>query len=71
MPPIMVNRGELVGFCNKVAMDLNIAWLSSHHRVRIMEVPTVITAQEDNEGYQKEPRPKEEPFMRFLKAETG
>jgi len=73
MPPIMVHKGELERYTNAVGTDLKIVWRSLHKRMRIMEVPTikhaVETAEEAEEPFQQST--KEEPFMQFLKAETG
>jgi hypothetical protein len=70
MAPIMVHRGELERYTQKVASDLGIVWRSSHRRLRIMEVPPIRIAQEKEE--------KEttafggvEPFMQYIKEETG
>lgn len=74
MPPIMVHKGELERYTDKVATDLGIVWQSPHHRVRIMELPTIVQAKEeqdeavdDGKGFTK----GEEPFMKFIKEETA
>ncbi|CAB9520719.1 expressed unknown protein [Seminavis robusta] len=74
MPPIMVHKGELDRYCTKVAVDLNIAWLSSHHRIRVVEVPPIQYAKDDDGGVDGKvigTGKGEEPFMKFIKAEVG
>lgn len=100
-PPIMVHRGELEQFMTDVAVDLGIAWKSTHKRMRIMEVPTIqhtsiggggITEtiatnsnRSTNNNGVTDPilaaaaaaptttttAIKEEPFLQFMKAQTG
>ena len=36
-----------------------------------MEVPTIFTSQEEDDVSEQKAGPKEEPFMKFIKAETG
>ena len=70
MPPIMVHKGELERYTNKVAIDLGIVWQSPHHRLRIMEVPPIQHVQEDDETPEQRPSKVEEPFMKFLKQQV-
>ena len=73
-PPVMVHRGELEQFMTDVAVDLGIAWRSSHMRFRVMEVPPIKTIavgdspSDDENGTNDEPEAiKEEPFLKFMK----
>ena len=67
----MVHRGELEQFMTDVAVDLKIAWRSSHMRLRLMEVPTIKTLSEcdnaDGKVTADKDTVKEEPFLKFMK----
>jgi hypothetical protein len=65
----MVHKGELQRYANMVAVDLGIVWLSPHHRIRIVEVPPIRQAQDEEDHGNNEP--PVEPFLRFMQAETG
>lgn len=75
--PIMVHRGELEQYMTDVAMDIGIAWRSTHKRVRIMEVPTIHSIakngddDEDDDNKDVEATKKVEPFLQFMKSEIG
>lgn len=73
-PPVMVHRGELEQFMTDVAVDLGIAWRSSHMRFRVMEVPPIKTITDGSTSddkhcanNEKEEASKEEPFLKFMK----
>jgi hypothetical protein len=71
----MVQKGELQRFMNGVATDLGINWQYQSYRFRVEQMPklavTTTALEEGAEEEDKDDNHHVEPFLKFIKEETG
>ena len=69
---IMIQKGDLQRFMDRVATDLGINWKYESYRFKLTELPHVVTTTPDEANEQDQSKESNvEPFLKFIKEETG
>lgn len=73
LSPIMVQKGELQRFMDRVASDLGINWKSDDYRIRIVQVPPIrqVAGADDDNVAKTGDKLHVEPFLKYIQEETS